>query len=148
MWCSFHKSATHSDETCHTQQQQVGDNGSVNCAGQGSDSHVVFNASDPTPRSNHGGQGISFAAVESPTSDEPTKEQGFGPFGPTDEAVASFDTSGWFSGSGGANSEETEGSTFEIEEGLVQRLGLSNHVIDILTTLARALVMAVMLHYV
>ena len=146
--CSLHKSATHSDETCHTQQQEMGDNGSANCASQESDYHFVFNASDPTPRSILEGQGISFTAVEVPTSDEPTKEQGFGPFGPTDEPVASFNTNGWFSGSGGANSEETEGSAFEIEGGSVQRLGLWRHIIDTQTTLARALVMTVLLHYV
>ena len=146
--CSFHKSSTHSDETCRTQKQQMGDNGSANCASQESDYQIAFTASDPTPGSNLEGQGVSFAAVEVPTRDEPTKEQGFWPFGPTDEPVALFDTSGWFSGFGGANSEETEGSIFEIEEGLIRRLGLRSHIIDTLTTLARALVMTVLLHYV
>ena len=94
------------------------------------------------------GQGILFTAAEVLTRHEPTKEQGFAPFGSTDEPVAPFDTSGWFNGSGGANDEETEGSTFEIEEGLVRRLGLWSHTIDTLTTLWRALVMAVLLHYV
>ena len=123
----------------------MGGNGSTNCAIQESDYHFVFNASDPTPRNNLVGQGISFAAVEIPTSDEPTKEQGFGPFG---LPVTWFDTSGGFSGSGGTNSEETEGSTFEVEEGPVQRVGLWSYIIDILKTLARALVMVVLLHYV
>ena len=89
-----------------------------------------------------------FAAVEIPTRHEPTKEQGFGLFGSTDEPVPPFDTSGWFHGSGGANGEETEGSTFEIEGGPVRRLGLWSHIIDTLTTLARALVMVVLLHYI
>ena len=129
-------------------KQQMGDNGSANCASQESDYQFAFTASDPTPGSNLEEQGVSFAAVDVPIRDEPTKEQGFGPFGPTDKPVASFDTSGWFSGSGGANSEETEGSVFEIKEGPIRRLRLWSHIIDILTTLARALVMAVLLHYV
>ncbi|CAN0465229.1 unnamed protein product [Ascophyllum nodosum] len=123
-WCSFHKSSIHSDETCRTQKQQMGGNGSANYASQEPDYPSAFTASDPTPGSNLEGQGISFAAVEVPTRDEPTKEQGFGSLGPTDEPFASFDTSGWFSRSGGANSEETQGSIFDIEEGLVRRLGL------------------------
>ena len=69
-------------------------------------------------------QGISLAAEDVPTRDGPTKGQGAGPFGPTDKPVASFDTSGCFSGSGGANSEETEGSIFEIEDRPVLRLEL------------------------
>ena len=73
MWCSFHKSPTDSDETCHTQQQRMGDNGSANCASQESDYHFIFSASDPNPRSNLGAR-YSFAAVELPTSDEPTKD--------------------------------------------------------------------------
>ena len=89
-----------------------------------------------------------FIAVEVPTRHEPTKEQGFGPFGSSDESVAPFDTSGWFNGSGGGNGEETEESALEIEEGPGRRLGLWSHIIDTLTTLARALVMAVLLHYV
>ena len=147
MWCSFHKSSTHSDETCRTRKQEMDDNGSASCASQDSDCQFVFTGSDSTPWSNLEGQGISFAAVEVPTRHEPTEEQGFGPFGSTDEPVASFDISGWFNGSGGANGEKTEGSTFEIEDGPVRRLGLWRHIIDALTTLARALVMAVMLHY-
>ena len=144
----FHKSSTHSDETCRTQKQQVGDSGSANYASQESDYQFAFTASNPTPGSNIEGQHILFATVEVPTKDGSTKEQGVGPFGPTDEAVASFDTSGWFSGSGGTNSEETEGSIFEIEEGPVRRLGLRSHIIDTLSSLARALVMAVLLHSV
>ena len=147
MWCSFHKSSTHSDETCRTRKQQMDDNGRASCASQDPDYQFVFTASDSTPGSNLEGQRISFAAVEVPTRHEPTKEQGVGPFGSTDDPVASFDTSGWFNGSGGANGEETEGSTFEIDEGPVRRLGLWSHITDTLTTLARALVMAVMLHY-
>ena len=123
------------------------DDGSAICASQDPDYQFVFTASDSAPGSNLEGQGISFAAVEVPTRHEPTKEQGFRPFGSTDEPVASFDTSGWFNGSGGGNGEETEGSTFEIEEGPVRRLGLWSHITDTLTTLARALVVAVMLHY-
>ena len=117
MWCSFHKSTTHSDETCRTLQQQLGNNGSANCANQGSDYPAVLTASDPPPGSNIEEQGISFAAVEVPTKDEPSTEESFWPFGSTGEAVASFDTSGFFRGFGGATSEDTESSTFEIEEG-------------------------------
>ena len=124
MWCSFHKSSTHSAETCRTRKQQMDDNGSASCASQDSDYQFSFTASDCTPGSNLEGQGISFAAVEVSTRHEPTKKQGFGPYGSTDEPVASFATSRWFNGSGGANGEETEGSTFEIEEGPVRRLGL------------------------
>ena len=118
-----------------------------------------------------------------PTRDEPSKEESVWPFGPTGEAVASFDTSGFFSGFGGATSEDTESSTFEIEEGPSQGLGLWNHttgglaaimglfgaflnapseetinsgaqapgtrthITGTLATLARALIMMVMLHY-
>ena len=94
MWCSFYMSATHSDETCRVQQQQMGKNGSANYAIQGSYYPDVVTASDPPPGSSIEKQGISFAAVEVPTRDEPSKEQSFWPFGPTGEAVASFDTSG------------------------------------------------------
>ena len=150
---------------------------------QVSDYPAVLTASDPPPGSNIEEQGISFAAVEVPTRDEPSKEESFWPFGPTGKAVASFDTSGVFSGFGGATSENTGSLTFEIEEGLIQGLGLWNritgglaaimglfgvffnvsneetinsgaqapgtrtHITGTLTTLARALIMAVMLHY-
>ena len=183
MWCSFHKSTTHSDETCHTLHQQLGNNGSANCAYQGSDYPAVLTANDPPPGSKIEEQGISFAAVEVPTRDEPSKEESFWSFGPTGEVVASFDTSGFFSGFGGATSEDTKSSTFEIEEGPIQGLGLWNHIsgrlaaimglfgaffnapseetinsgakapgtrthiTGTLATLARALIMAVMLHY-
>ena len=123
------------------------DSGSASCASQDSDYQFVFTGSDSTPGSNLEGQGILFTAVDVPTRHEPTKEQGFGPFGSTDEPGAPFGTSGWFNGSGGANGEETEGSTFEIEEGPIRRLGLWSHIIDTLTTLWRALVMAALLHY-
>ena len=128
MWCSFHKSTTHSDETCRTLQQQLGNNGSANCANQGSYYPAVLTASDPPPGSNIEEQGISFAAVEVPTKDEPSTEETFWPFGPTGEAVASFDTSGFFSDFEGATSEDTESSTFEIEEGPIPGLGLWNHI--------------------
>ena len=71
MWCSFHKSTTHGDETCRTLQQQLGNNGSANCANQGSDYPAVLTASGPPPSSNIEEQGISFAVVEVPTRDEP-----------------------------------------------------------------------------
>ena len=71
MWCSFHKSTTHSDETCRRQQQQMGNNGSANRANQGSDYPAVLAASDPPPGSNIKEQGISFAALEVPTREEP-----------------------------------------------------------------------------
>ena len=184
MWCSFHKSTTHSDETCRRQQQQLGNTSSASCANQGSDYPAVLAASDPPSWSNIEEQGILFAAGDVPTRDEPSKEESFWPFGPTGEAVASFDTSGFFSGFGGATSENIRSSTFEIEEGPIQGLGLWNHITgglaaimglfgalfnvsseetinsgvqasgtqthitNTLTTLARALVMAVMLHYV
>ena len=66
MWCSFHKSTTHSDETCR-RQHQIGNNGSANWTNQGSDYPAVLAASDPPPGSNIKEQGISFAAVEVPT---------------------------------------------------------------------------------
>ena len=83
MWCSFHKSTTHGDETCRTLQQQLGNNGSANCANQGSDYPAVLTASGPPPSSNIEEQGISFAVVEVPTRDEPSKKESFWPFGPT-----------------------------------------------------------------
>ena len=140
MWCSFHKSTTHSNETCRTLQQQLGNNSSANCANQGSDYPAVLTASDPPPGSNIEEQGISFAAVEVPTRDEPSKEESFWPFGPTGEAVASFDTSVFFSGFGGATSEET------INSG-AQAPGTRTYITGTLKTLARALIVAVMLHY-
>ena len=184
MWCSFHKPTTHNDETCRRQQQQMGYNGSANWANQGLDYPAVLTASDPPPGSYIKEQGISFAAVEVPTGKEPPKEQSLWPSGPTGEAVASFDTSGLFSGIEGATSENTGSSTFEIKEGPIQGLELWNHITGgvaaimgvfgapfnasseeainsgaqtpgtrthitgTLTTLIRALVMAVMLHYV
>ena len=140
MWCSFHKSTTHSNETCRTLQQQLGNNGSANCANQGSDYPAVLTASDTPPGSNIEEQGISFAAVEVPTRDEPSKEESLWPFGPTGEAVASFDTSGFFSGFGGATSEET------INSG-AQAPGTRTHITGTLKTLARALIMAVKFYY-
>ena len=140
MWCSFHKSTTHSNETCRTLQQQLGNNGSANCANQGSDYPAVLTASDPPPGSNIEEQGISFAAVEVPTRDEPSKEESFWPFGPTGEADASFDTSGFLSGFEGATSEET------INSG-AQAPGTRTRITGTLKTLARVLIMVVMLHY-
>ena len=75
-----------------------------------------------------------------PTRDEPSKEESFWPFGPTGEAVASFDTSGFFSGFGGATSKET------INSG-AQAPGTRTLLTGTLKPLARALIMAVMLHY-
>ena len=147
MWCSFHKSTTHSDETYRTQQRQMGNNGSANWANQGSDYPAVLTASDPPLGSYIKEQGISFAAVEVPTREELSKEQSFWSSGPTGEAVASFDTSGLFSGFEGATSENTGSSIFDINSG-AQTPGTRTHITDTLTTLARALVMAVMLHYV
>ena len=66
MWCSFHKSTAHSNETCRTLQQQLCNNGSANCANQGSGYPAVLTATDPPPGSNIEEQGISFAAVEVP----------------------------------------------------------------------------------
>ena len=140
MLCSFHKSTTHSNKTCRTLQQQLGNNGNANCANQGSDYPAVLTASDSPPGSNIEEQGISFAAAEVPIRVEPLKEESFWPFGPTGEAVASFDTSGFFSGFGGATSEET------INSG-AQAPGTRTHITGTLKTLARALIMAVMLHY-
>ena len=140
MWCSSHKSTTHSNETCRTLQQQLGNNGSANCTNQASDYPAVLTASDPPPGSNIEEQSISFAAVEVPARDEPSKEESFWPFGSTGEAVASFDTSGFFSGFGGATSEET------INSG-AQAPRTRTHIAGTLKTLARALIMTVMLHY-
>ena len=165
-------------------KQQMRNNGRTNCANQGSDYPTVLTASDPPPESNIEEQGISFAAVEVPAREGPQKEQSFWPFGPTGEAVASFETSGLFSGFEGATSDNTGSSTFEIKEGPIQGLELCNHITGglaaitglfgvlfnvsseeainsgaqapgtwthitgTLTTLARALIMAVMLHHV
>ena len=127
MCCSFHKSTTHSDATCR-RQHQIGNNGSANWANQGLDYPVVLTASDPPPGSIFKEQGISFAAVEVLTREEPSKEQSFWSSGPTGEAVASFDTSGLFSGFEGATSENTGSCTFEIKEGPIQGLGLWNDI--------------------
>ena len=71
MWCSFHKSTTHSDERCRRQRQQMENNGSANCANRGWDYLAVLTAIDPPPGSNIKEQGILFAAVEVPTREEP-----------------------------------------------------------------------------
>ena len=105
-----------------------GNSGSANCANQGSDYPAVLTASVSPPGSNIEEQGISFAAVEVPAREEPPKEQSFWSFGPTGEAVASFDTSGLFSGFEGTTNENTGSSTFEIKEGPIQGLGLWNHI--------------------
>ena len=89
---------------------------------------ILLTAGDPPPGSNIKEQGISFAAVEVPTREKPSKEQSVWPSGPTGEAVASFDTSELFSGFEGATGENTGSSTFEINEGLIQGLGLWNHI--------------------
>ena len=78
MWCSFHKSTTHSDETCRRQHQQMGNNGSANWANQGSDYPAILTASDPPLGSNIKEQGISFAAVEVPTREELSKSRASG----------------------------------------------------------------------
>ena len=75
MWCSFHKSTTHSDESCRRQQQQMGNTGSAKWANQRSDYPAVLTVSDPPLESNIKKQGISFAAVEVPTREELSKEQ-------------------------------------------------------------------------
>ena len=75
-----------------------------------------------------------------PTRDEPSIEESFWTFGPTGEAVASFDTSGFFSGFGGATSEEAINSGAQAPE-------TRTHITGTLAALARALIMAVMLHY-
>ena len=147
MWCSFHKSTTHSDETGRRQQQQMGNNGGAKWANQGSDYPAVLTASDAPLGSNNKEQGIPFAALKVPTREELSKEQGFWPSSLTGEAVASFDTSGLFSGFEGATSENTGSSIFDINSG-AQTPGTRTHITDTLTTLARALVMGVMLHYV
>ena len=101
----------------------MGNKGSANWANQGSDYPAVLTASDPPSGSNVKEQRISFAAVEVPTREEPSKEQSFWPYGFTGEAVASFDTSGLFSGFEGVTRENTGSSTFEIKEGPIQGLG-------------------------
>ena len=128
MWCAFHKSTTHSDDTCCRQQKKMGNNSSTNCANQGSDYSAVLTASDPPPGSNIKEQGISLVAVKRPAREEPPKEKSLWPFSLIGEAVASFDTSGLFSGFEGTTSENTGSSTFEIKEGPIQGLGLWNHI--------------------
>ena len=64
-----------------------------------------------------------------PTRDEPSKEQSFCPFSPTVDRFASLDTSGLFSDFGGATSENTGSSKFEIKEGPIQGLRFWNHII-------------------
>ena len=105
MCCSVHKSTTHSDETYRRQQQQMGNNGSANCANQESDYPAVLTISDPPPGSNIDEQGISSVAVEASATEEPSKQQSFWPFGPTGGAVASFATSRLLSGFEGATSQ-------------------------------------------
>ena len=111
MWCSLHKSVTHSDKPCRTQHQTMGDNESVIAPARRRTTTLSSLQTTLLPGVILRGKvyRISFAAVDVPTRDEPTKVQGFWPFSPTNDPVASFDTSEWFSVSGGANSEEIEG---------------------------------------
>ena len=98
----------------------MSNNGSANWANQGSDYAAVLTASDPPPGSNVKEQGISFAAIEVPTREEPSKEQSFWPSGSTGEAIASYDTTGLFSDFEGATSEDTENSTSDPGNGALE----------------------------
>ena len=60
----------------------MSNNGSANCADQGSDYLAVITASDPPLGSSIEEQGVSFTAIEILTKDEPSKEQSFWPVGP------------------------------------------------------------------
>ena len=64
-------------------------------------------------------------------------KKGFWPFGHTDELVASFDNRRLFSDFTDTTSKETGGSTFEMTEGPVQKLGLWNHITGGLTAIMR-----------
>ena len=52
----------------------MGNNGSANCANQVSDYPAIPTASDPPHGRNIEEQGISFAAVEVPAREEPSKQ--------------------------------------------------------------------------
>ena len=111
----------------------MGNNVRGKCAGQGSDYPAVHTASDPPPEMYHEEKGLWIVAAEVPTRDESTKEQSFWLFGRIDEAVALVVASELFSGFGDATSEGSKRSTFEIEEGPVQGMGLWNHITGVLT---------------
>ena len=71
----------------------------------------------------------------------PTEEGAFYPFGPTDEPVA---PSGLFGSFGGLSGEETDNSVFMIEQEPAQQLGFREHIVGDLTSITRALVMALL----
>ena len=124
--CLFHKSTTPSDADCQTQHHNKTDGESANCATH-SGYHAVLGARDHPPGCNTERPCISFTMVK-----VPTEEEGFWPFGPTNEPVASFrhsasgdvptDNSRLFGAFGGVPGEETGNPAFMTEEGLVREL--------------------------
>ena len=84
MWCSFHKSNKHGDETCHTQQHQKDNNGRSKCASQGEITPPSSLQATLLPGEILGGKAYrSLEYLKVPTRDGPAKEQGFWPFGHT-----------------------------------------------------------------
>ena len=65
------------------------------------------------------------------------EKKGFWSFGHTDEPFALFDTRRLFGDFTDATSKETGGSTFEMTEGPVQKLGLWNHITGGLAAIMR-----------
>ena len=89
--------------------------------------------------SNYINHPVSLTAVEAPT-----EEEQFRPFGPTDEPV---DTSGLFGSIGGVSGAVTGDSLFMVEEEPAQQLRFREHIVGVLTTMTRALVMVAILHH-
>ena len=113
--CSLHKSTTHSDADCRTQHGV----GSANAGSANYDGSYI-------------NQAISFTERE-----EPTEEELFGPFGPTDELVENtglFVSIGRFRGAG------TDDSLFMVEEEPALQLRCREHIVGDLTALTSALV--------
>ena len=112
----MHKSTTHSDADCRTQHGV----GSANAGSANYDGSYI-------------NQAISFTEGE-----EPTEEELFGPFGPTDELV---ENTGLFVSFGGVRGEKADDSLFMVEEEPAQQLGLREHIVRGVTAVTRALVM-------
>lgn len=89
---------------------------------------------------------MSFTAKKAPITAATTEEQGFWPFGLTDETNALFDSSGLFETFGGVIAEETAGSVFTIENGPGQGPGLLKRITAGLVAMVRYL-MVVGIHY-
>ena len=105
------RSISHSDAECRI-QVELQKNESTNFASHSCCS-AVLSARDPPLDCDSEGPCVSITAAEAPAANE---KEGFWPFGPKDEPVASFDSSGLFGAFGGISGEETDSLTFTVGE--------------------------------